>query len=77
MAGPRISVSSDEGFALALSETGNVYSWGKGHKGRLGHQGSDNLRRPTSIEGLLAVDVVMVHNLLHHSRKFCISFLGL
>ena len=33
VAGPRVSTSTDEGFALALTDTGMVYSWGKGYKG--------------------------------------------
>ncbi len=60
VAGPRISTTTDEGFAIALTETGNVYSWGKGYKGRLGHQGSDNVRSPKLIEAFSSVDVVMV-----------------
>ncbi len=60
MAGPCTSLSTDEGFALALTETGTVYSWGKDIKGRLGHQGSDNRRVPKLVEALASVDVVMV-----------------
>ncbi|XP_064390094.1 probable E3 ubiquitin-protein ligase HERC1 isoform X2 [Halichondria panicea] len=60
VAGPRISTTTDEGFAIALTETGNVYSWGKGYKGRLGHQGSDNVRSPKLIEAFSSVDVVMI-----------------
>ncbi len=33
VAGPRVSSSTDEGFALALTNTGDVYSWGKAHRG--------------------------------------------
>ena len=33
VAGPRVSTSTDEGFALALTDAGDVYSWGKGYKG--------------------------------------------
>ena len=33
VAGPRVLSTTDEGFALALSEAGNVYSWGKAAKG--------------------------------------------
>jgi len=36
VAGPRVSTSTDEGFALALTDTGVVYSWGKGYKGECG-----------------------------------------
>lgn len=79
VAGPRTSVSADEGFALALTETGVVYSWGKGHKGRLGHQGSDNQRAPRLVEGLSSVDVVMVRTRTGSSMTgtFCILALCL
>ena len=30
-----MSTSTDEGFALALTDTGVVYSWGKGYKGEV------------------------------------------
>ena len=60
VAGPRVSTSTDEGFALALTETGDVYSWGKGYKGRLGHQGNDNLRAPKLVEAFASLDITMV-----------------
>lgn len=60
VAGPRVSTTTDEGFALALTETGDVYSWGKGYKGRLGHLGSDNVRAPKMIDAFSSLDIVMV-----------------
>ena len=34
VAGPRVSAPIDEGFALALTSGGEVYSWGRGFGGR-------------------------------------------
>ena len=60
IAGPRVSTSTDEGFALALTDTGDVYSWGKGYKGRLGHHLSENVRSPKLVDALVSFDVKMV-----------------
>jgi len=35
VAGPRVRTSTDEGFALALTDTGVVYSWGRGYRGEV------------------------------------------
>ena len=34
VAGPRVSAPIDEGFALALTNMGEVYSWGRGFGGK-------------------------------------------
>ncbi len=60
VAGPRVSVSTDDGFALALTDTGDVYSWGKGYKGRLGHRFPENVRSPKIIDALASKDIKMV-----------------
>lgn len=59
VAGPRITANSDEGFALALTQYGDVYSWGKGYKGRLGHPTSENVRTPKLIDALASKDIKM------------------
>lgn len=57
-----MSSPSNDGFAMALTDTGSVYSWGKGYKGRLGHSSVDNVRSPKVIEALAAKNVKMVKN---------------
>ena len=52
VAGPRVATSTDEGFAVALTDSGDVYSWGKGYKGRLGH--SMQCYRNMSVPSLLS-----------------------
>ena len=61
VAGPRIGVTTDEGYALALSEEGEVYSWGRGSKGRLGHNNNDNVKSPKLIEALAGKNIKMVN----------------
>ena len=60
VAGPRVKVSTSEGFALALTDSGSVYSWGKGYKGRLGHSTVENIRSPKLIEALATRNIKMV-----------------
>ena len=73
VAGIRVTTATEEGFALALTNTGDVYSWGKSYRGRLGHPTADNQRTPKLIEALAGKEckqVQYMHTVCHKASAY-------
>jgi hypothetical protein len=52
--------TGSDGHSLALTESGEVFSWGDGDYGKLGHGNCYRQKRPKQIEALQGEEVVQV-----------------
>lgn len=71
------SVSAGSRHTLALTSDGDVYSWGWGHLGQLGHGEARSLSTPTKISTLKQVICISaggVHSACIDSQNYCYTW---
>lgn len=61
------AVTGSTGHTLVLLRNGEVYAWGEGEGGQLGHGGPDDAYSPKRIEGLVGKDIVAIASGNAHS----------
>jgi len=68
-----VDISCGGAHSAAITSTGELYTWGKGRYGRLGHGDSDDQTKPKLVEALLGYRVIDVACGSGDAQTLCIT----
>ena len=60
-------VACGSSHMAALSKDGNIFTWGEGRSGQLGHGDSETKETPTKVESLIGKKIIKVACGAHHT----------
>ena len=69
------SSKGSDGHTLAVTDAGELYSWGDGDYGKLGHGNSSTQKSPKLVEGPLECKVHSIQSLEHWKLQSAILIL--
>lgn len=68
-----VDIACGGAHSAAITATGQVYTWGKGRYGRLGHADSEDQLKPKLVEALLGFRVVDIACGSGDAQTLCIT----
>lgn len=68
-----VDIACGGAHSAAITATGQVYTWGKGRYGRLGHGDSEDQLKPKLVEALLGFRVVDIACGSGDAQTLCIT----
>ena len=62
-----IGVSAGFAFTACVTKAGEVFAWGKGEYGKLGHGDENNQKTPKRVEALISVEAKQISCVWYHT----------